>query len=309
MRLTTVGLREPGQGQVLLRHRAIGVNMIDTYFRKGLYPIELPTGIGSEAAGTVEALGRGVDWLKVGDRVAYAAPPPLDGYSQERVIDANWLIKLPIEIDDDIAAAMMLKGLTSWYLLRRSYRMQRGDWMLLYAAAGGVGSIISQWAKAIGARVIGVVGSEAKRALALRSGCDQVLLASDDIVMRVKELTDGDGVPVVYDSIGRDTFMQSLDCLRPHGVMVSFGNASGPVEPVSVLDLMRRGSLYLTRPTLFDFIKVRSELERAAGELFGLVAENKVSIGVHQRYPLRDAVAAHGDLEARRTTGCTVLEP
>jgi len=307
--LQTVGLREPGPGQITVEHRAIGLNMVDTYYRAGLYPLELPSGLGSEAAGIVESIGDAVTGLAVGDRIAYVAPPPLDAYSQRRVLDAKWAVTLPDEIDDATAAAMMLKGLTTWYLLRRSYRIRRGEWMLLYAAAGGVGLIMTQWAKHIGARVIGVVGTEAKRALAIENGCDEVLLSSDDVVGSVRELTQGAGVPVVYDSIGRATFSQSLDCLRPHGFMVSFGNASGPVDPVPLFDLMRRGSLYLTRPTLFDFVRERAELETGAAELFKLVSTRKIQISVHQRYPLAEVAAAHDDLEQRRTTGSTILIP
>lgn len=306
--LQTVGLRKPGPGQVLIAHRAIGLNMVDTYYRAGLYPLELPSGLGSEAAGVVEAVGEDVEGLAPGDRVAYASPPPLDAYSQRRLIEAHWVCKLSDGIDFETAAAMMLKGLTSWYLLRRSYAIQKGDTMLVYAAAGGVGLIITQWAKSLGAHVIGVVGSAAKRALALDNGCDHVFLSTDDIVAEVRALTDG-GVPVVYDSIGRATFMQSLDCLRPHGVMVSFGNASGPVDPISPLELMRRGSLYLTRPTLFDFIRERRALDQAVAELMALVESGKVKIQIHQRYGLEAAADAHRDLEQRQTTGSTVLLP
>jgi NADPH2:quinone reductase len=309
MRFEDVELPPPGRGQVALTHKAIGLNMVDIYYRSGLYPIELPSGLGGEAAGTVIAAGEGVRDLRVGDRVAYAAPPPLDAYSRQRVIDARWLVKLPEEISDKTAAAMMLKGLTSWYLLRRSYAVAPGEWVLLYAASGGAGSIIAQWAAALGARVIGIVGSERKRALAEANGCEYVLLATDNVVSRVREITGGKGVPVVYDSIGRDTFIQSLDCLRPHGVMVSFGNASGPVEPVSLFELTKRGSLYLTRPTLFDFISERRDLERAARELFEMVVNRRVRIRINQEFPLEQAAAAHESLESRQTTACTILLP
>lgn len=305
-----VDVGAPGPEQVRVAHRAIGLNMVDTYYRSGLYPLELPSGLGSEAAGIVVAQGADVTGLAAEDRVAYAAPPPLDAYSEARLMDARWLVKLPDAIDDVTAAAMMLKGLTSWYLLRRSYAVRPSDWVLLYAAAGGVGSITAQWARHLGVRVIGVVGSEAKRSIALDNGCEHVLLArTDHFAARVREISGGEGVAAVYDSIGRDTFYQSLDCLRPHGVMVSFGNASGPVDPVAPLELSKRGSLYLTRPTLYDFIRPRAELDAAAAELFDVVACGAVSIRVPQRYRLADAADAHRDLEARKTTGSSVLIP
>jgi NADPH2:quinone reductase len=300
---------DPGPGQVLVEHSAIGLNMVDTYYRSGLYPIELPSGLGSEAAGIVVAVGDSVTGLSPGDRVAYASPPPLDAYSERRVIEARRLIRLPAGIANETAAAMMLKGLTTWYLLRQSYIVKPGDTILLYAAAGGVGQICVQWARELGARVIGVVGTAAKAELARANGCDEVVLASDDVSARVRALTDGRGVPVVYDSIGRDTFFQSLDCLRPHGVMVSFGNASGPVDPFSPLELLRRGSLYVTRPTLWDFVDEREALEEAAAELFSVVESGAVSISVRQRFPLPDAAEAHRALESRKTTGSTILIP
>ena len=299
----------PKVDQVLIRQTAIGLNFIDTYLRSGLYPTDLPTILGFEGAGVVEAVGERVETIAVGDRVAYVTPPPLDGYSEERLLDAARLVKLPQGVEDETAAAMMLKGMTSWYLLHRSYPVQAGQWIVLYAAAGGVGSILSQWASGIGARVIGIVSTEEKREVALSHGCEHVLLAEEEVVGRVRELTDGEGVPVVYDSIGRDTFVQSLDCLRPHGFMVSFGNASGLVEPFTPLDLQTRGSLYVTRPTLWNFIATRDELIEASSALFNMVGSGKVSIEVSQRYPLSSAAEAHRDLEARRTTGCTVLSP
>jgi NADPH2:quinone reductase len=268
----------------------------------------LPSGLGGEGAGVVTAVGAGVRHVKAGDRVAYTAPPPLGSYSDERVVAARCLVKLPDAIGDQTAAAMMLKGLTAWYLLKRSYKVASGDWILLYAAAGGVGLIAAQWARELGARVIGIVSTPAKRELALAHGCEQVLLDGDDVPRRVRELTSG-GVPVVYDSVGRTTFYQSLDCLRPHGVLVSFGNASGKVEPFSLNELMRRGSLYVTRPTLQDFIGERASLEAGAAELFSLVEKGRVAIEVNQTYALRDAAQAHRDLEARKTTGSTVLIP
>lgn len=299
----------PQSSQVRVRHSAIGLNMIDTYFRSGLYPLELPSGLGCEAAGVVEEVGSSVQGLVPGDRVAYAAPPPLDAYSEARLIDHRWLVRLPDRIAEQDAAAMMLKGLTAWYLLHRSYRVARGDSILFHAAAGGVGLIACQWAKHIGARVIGVVGDRRKREIALANGCDEVLLSGEDLADRVRALTDGEGVPVVYDSVGRDTFLSSLDCLRPHGCLVSFGNASGAVQPFSPMELAKRGSLYLTRPMLFDFIGVHSALEAGSSALFDVVTRGAVRVSVRQRYPLIHAAAAHGDLEQRRTTGSTLLLP
>ena len=304
---TAVG--DPGPGEARVRHSAVGLNFIDVYHRTGLYPLALPSGLGGEAAGVVTATGAGVTHVGVGDRVAYTSPGALGAYSQERVLDARWLVRLPAGIPDEVGAAVMLKGLTSWYLLTRCHAVQAGEWVVLYAAAGGVGLIAAQWAKHLGARVIGVVGTEAKRELALRHGCEHVLLASDDdIARRVRELTGG-GVPVVYDSVGRDTFFQSLDCLHRQGLLVSFGNASGKVEPFSLQELTKRGSLYVTRPTLADYIRERADLDSGSAELFGLIETGVLQIAVNQRYALRDAARAHRDLEARRTTGCTVLIP
>ena len=303
-----VVLAEPGPGQARVAHRAIGVNFIDVYHRTGLYPLTLPSGLGGEGAGVVSAVGPGVTHVVPGDRVAYTAPAPLGSYADERLVDAQWLVKLPPGLSEQTGAAMMLKGLTAWYLLQRSYRVTAGEWILLYAAAGGVGLIAAQWARELGVRVIGVVGSEAKRQLALAHGCEHVLLDGDDIPRRVRELSGG-GVPVVYDSVGRTTFYQSLDCLRPHGLLVSFGNSSGKVEPFGLQELTKRGSLYVTRPTLYDFIRDRHALETGAAELLALVEQGKVAIAVNQTYALRDAAQAHRDLEARRTTGCTVLIP
>jgi len=298
----------PSAGEARVAHRAIGVNFIDVYHRTGLYPLALPSGLGGEGAGVVTAVGAGVTHVAPGDRVAYTAPAPLGSYATERNVDARWLVKLPASLDEKTGAAMMLKGLTAWYLLKRSYAVARGDWIVLYAAAGGVGLIAAQWANELGARVIGIVGSEAKRELALRAGCEHVLLDGDDIAARVRELSNG-GVPAVYDSVGRTSFYQSLDCLRPHGVLVSFGNSSGKVEPFGLQELTKRGSLYVTRPTLFDFIRDRASLEAGAAELFALVAQGRVKIEVNQTYALDDAAQAHRDLEARKTTGCTVLIP
>ncbi|HEX5047683.1 MAG TPA: quinone oxidoreductase [Gammaproteobacteria bacterium] len=304
-----VAVPEPDAGQARVVHSAVGVNFIDVYHRTGLYPLTLPSGLGGEAAGVVAAVGPGVTHVRAGDRVAYTAHAPLGAYSTERVLDARWLVRLPAKIREETGAAMMLKGLTAWYLLHRSYKVAAGDWIVLYAAAGGVGSIAAQWARQLGARVIGIVGSDAKRELALANGCEHVLLSSDPIPARVRELTGGAGAPVVYDSVGRDTFLQSLDCLRPHGVLVSFGNSSGKVEPFSLLELMRRGSLYVTRPTLIDFIRAREDLEAGCRVLFELVVSGAVEIEIGQRYALRDAAHAHRDLEARSTTGSSILLP
>jgi len=304
-----VAVPDPKAGQARVKHTAVGVNFIDVYHRTGLYPLPLPSGLGSEAAGVVVATGAGVNHVRSGDRVAYNAPGSLGSYSQERVLDARWLVKLPRAIDDRTGAAIMLKGLTAWYLLERSYEVASGEWILLYAAAGGVGMIAAQWARHLGARVIGVVSTEAKRALALAHGCEHVLLARDDVRARVRELTGGRGVPVVYDSVGRDTFFQSLDCLDRHGLLVSFGNASGKVEPFELQELTKRGSLYVTRPTLGDFIRERADLDAASRELFGLIERGVIKIEVNQTYALADAATAHRDLEARRTTGSTVLTP
>jgi NADPH2:quinone reductase len=308
LRYQNVEVPAPGEGEARVAHRAIGVNFIDVYHRTGLYPLTLPSGLGGEGAGVVTAVGPKVLHVKVGDRVAYTAPPPLGSYSDERVVAARCLVKLPDAIADETAAAMMLKGLTAWYLLKRSYKVAPGDWILLYAAAGGVGLIAAQWARELGARVIGIVSTPAKREIALAHGCEHVLLDGDDIPRRVRELANG-GVPVVYDSVGRTSFYQSLDCLRPHGVLVSFGNSSGKVEPFGLHELMRRGSLFVTRPTLQDFIGERAALEAGAAELFDLVEKRRVAIEVNQKYALRDAAQAHRDLEARKTTGSTVLVP
>jgi NADPH2:quinone reductase len=298
----------PKAGEARVAHRAIGLNYIDVYHRTGLYPLTLPSGLGGEGAGIVTAVGPGVTHVAPGDRVAYTAPAPLGSYSDERVLDARWLVRLPEAIDFNTGAAMMLKGLTAWYLLKRSYRVQAGEFIVLYAAAGGVGLIASQWARELGARVIGIVGSAAKAKLALAHGCEHALIEGDDIAKRVREISGG-GVPVVYDSVGKTTFFQSLDCLRPHGLLVSFGNSSGKVEPFGLAELTKRGSLYVTRPTLYDFIRERSALEEGCAALFALVERGRVKIEVHQTYALRDAATAHRDLEARRTTGCTVLLP
>jgi len=302
-------LPEPGPGEVRIAHTAVGVNFIDCYFRSGLYPVELPSGLGSEAAGTVVAIGPGVTNVAPGDRVAYANPPPAQSYSEECVMNAKWLVRIPNGIAEETAAAMMLKGLTSWYLLRRTYRVQAGDWILLYAAAGGVGLIATQWASHLGARVIGVVSTEQKREIALENGCEEVLLADSEIAAQVRELTGGEGTPVVYDSVGRDTLFTSLDCLRTRGLLVSFGNASGPVDSLPLLELAKRGSLYVTRPTLWDHVRRPEDLREACDELFRLVGAGDLKIEIGQRFPLSAAADAHRALEGRRTTGSTVLVP
>jgi NADPH2:quinone reductase len=304
-----INLRDPEPGQARVAHSAIGLNFIDTYYRSGVYPVPLPSGLGSEAAGVVTAVGKGVTHVAVGDRVAYANPPPVQAYSEECVMDARWLVKLPGEIDDETAAAMMLKGWTVWYLFRRTYVVKPDDWIVLYAAAGGVGLIACQWAKRIGARVIGIVGTDAKRKLALTHGCEAVVLADDDVVGAVKELTDGAGAPVVYDSVGRDTLYQSLDCLSPRGLLVSFGSSSGTVDALPLNELAKRGSLYVTRPTLWSYVTNRAEVEAASGELFELVRGGDIRIEIGQRFALQDAAEAHRALEGRRTTGSTVLMP
>jgi NADPH:quinone reductase-like Zn-dependent oxidoreductase len=309
LELVDLPVADPGPGQVRIAHEVIGLNMIDTYCRTGLYPLELPSGLGSEAAGRVTHTGSGVTNFRPGMRVAYAAPAPFDAYSEERLIDARWLVALPDAIDSARAAAIMLKGMTSWYLLHRSYHVAAGDWLLVLAAAGGVGSLLVPWAAALGANVIGVVGTEAKAARAQANGAGHVLCGYDNLSARVRAITRGKGVAAVYDSVGRDSFMHSLDCLAPHGVMVSYGNSSGPVDPIAPLELMRRGSLYLTRPTVFDFIGERTELEAASSALFARIAAGDLDVQVNQRYRLADVAEAHRALEARQTTGATVLEP
>jgi NADPH:quinone reductase len=302
-----LGRPEPDEAQV--RQTAIGLNYIDVYDRTGLYPGELPSGLGREAAGVITALGRRVRGFKIGDRVAYVLSRP-GAYCEVRNVPAERLVKVPRGIFDEQAAALMLKGLTAHYLLRRTYRVARGETILVHAAAGGVGLILCQWARALGAKVIGVVGSDAKAELARRHGCKHVLiLGRDELAAEVRRLTKGEGVAVVYDSVGKDTFMDSLDCLRPLGMMVTYGNASGPVPPVSPLELSKRGSLFLTRPTLFNYIATRQALDAAARELFAVVKSRAVRVRIGQRYPLTDAAQAHRDLEARRTTGSTVLIP
>ncbi len=309
LRYESIELPEPGAGEIRIRHTAIGLNLIDTYQRSGLYPLELPSGLGSEAAGVVEAVGEGVDSLQLGDRVAYTGRPPM-AYSQARNWPADRAVAIPDGISDEEAAAVMLKGLTTWYLLHRSYVVQPGDTILLYAAAGGVGSLATQWATHLGARVIGIVSNQAKAEVARQHGCSDVLMADDgDIPGKVRQLTDGEGVAAVYDSVGKDSFWDSLDSLRPHGTLVSFGNASGAVEPFAPLELAKRGSLFVTRPVLFDFISTPESLREACAVMFKAIADGAMKIHVNQRYPLAEAAQAHRDIEARKTTGSTVLLP
>jgi NADPH2:quinone reductase len=287
----------------------VGVNFVDTYQRSGLYPLPLPSGLGSEGAGVVDAVGPGVTHARPGDRVAYAGGPP-GSYAEVRVIPADRLLKLPVGISDQQAAAMMLKGMTVQYLIRRTYKVQPGDTVLFHAAAGGVGLIACQWLKALGATVIGTVGSDEKAELARAHGCDHaVVYTREDFPQRVRELTRGKGVPVVYDSVGKSTFQGSLDCLHPLGLMVSFGNASGPVPPFEPSLLTQKGSLYLTRPTLATYTASRADLEATAKDLFDVVLSGKVKIEINHTYALRDAQQVHRDLESRKTTGSVVMLP
>jgi len=310
LRWEEVEVSDPGPGQIRIRQSAVGLNYIDVYHRTGLYPLpSLPWTLGMEGAGRVDAVGAGVTELQVGDRVAYASPP-VGAYAEVRLIAADRVVALPEAIDDQTAAAMMLQGMTAQYLLRRTYRVQPGDAILLHAAAGGVGLIASQWARQLGATVIGTVGSDDKAELARAHGCDHVIVYTrENFVERVREITNGQGVAVVYDSVGQATFMGSLDCLRPLGMMVSFGNASGPVQPFDPGLLAAKGSLFLTRPTLMTYTAQRADLMASAAELFQVVASGAVRIEVRQTYPLAEAAQAHRDLEARKTTGSTVLLP
>ena len=301
-----VELGEPGPGEVRIRQHAVGLNYIDVYHRTGLYPQQTPFTPGVEGAGTVEALGPGVTALSVGDRVAYAGP--IGSYSEERLIDADRLVRLPDEISFDQAAAMMLQGMTVRMLLRAVHRVEAGETILVHAAAGGVGLIMCQWAKALGATVIGTVSTDEKAELARAHGCDHpIIYTRQDFVAEVGRITGGDKLPVVYDSVGKDTFLKSLECLHPRGLMVSYGNASGPPDPIAPGLLAQKGSLFLTRPTLFHYIAKREELEQSASELFGLVLDGKVKIEIGQRFALKDASEAHRALETRKTTGSTVL--
>jgi NADPH2:quinone reductase len=309
MRWIDVEVGEPGVGEIRVKHHAVGLNYIDVYFRTGLYQQPLPGSLGMEAAGVIEAVGSGVDGFKVGDRVAYAARPP-GAYCEVRVMAAAGVVKLPDALSFEQGAAMMLQGMTAQYLLRRTYPVRAGQTILIHAAAGGVGLIACQWAKALGATVIGTVGSDEKAELARAHGCDHTIIYTrENFSQRVREITNGEGVPVVYDSIGRDTYLGSLDSLAPLGMLVSFGNASGALAPIDSAALASRGSLFFTRPTLFSYIAQRADLEQTAQELFDVVLAGKVKIGINQTYALRDVGEAHQALEQRRTTGSTVLLP
>ena len=307
--LEDVAVGDPGPGQARLRHVAVGINFADTYFRTGMYPVPLPAGMGVEAAGIVEAVGEGVTNVKPGDRVTYTGfVNTLGAYSTERLIPAAPLIRLPDAIPFETAAAMTMRGLTSAYLMRRIWPLATGDTILLHAAAGGVGLIVSQWAKVLGLNVIGTVSSEAKAEIARAHGCDHVILyGREDVAKRVRELTGGAGVSVVYDSVGKDTFEGSLDSLKRRGLLVCVGTASGPIPPINAMQLAVKGSLYVTRPALADYVADPAEKAALAAEMFGHVEAGRIRIEINQRYQLRDAVQAHRDLEARRTTGSSIF--
>ena len=308
MRWEEVEVGSPGPGQVLVRNTAVGLNFIDVYHRIGLYPNTMPFTPGLEGAGVIEALGPKVKEFKVGDHVAYAQP--MGSYAEMCLRPADRLVKIPAGIDDKVAAAIMLKGMTAWYLVRRTYKVKKGDTILVHAAAGGVGQILCQWAKHLGATVIGTVGSDEKAVLAKKAGCKHVIVTSKEkFPERVKAITKGKGVPVVYDGVGKDTFMDSLDCLAPLGLMVSFGNASGAVTQFNPGVLAQKGSLFLTRPTLNTYTATREDLMKAARDLFAVVKNKAVKISINQTYALREAAQAHTDLEARKTTGSTILLP
>lgn len=309
MKLEDVDLPSPGEGEVRVRHKAIGLNFIDTYHRSGLYPVNLPSGLGLEAAGVVEDIGKGVEGIKRGDRVAYGVGP-IGAYAEAKNHPARRLSRLPDSISYEQAAAMMLKGMTARYLLRETYRVLPGDPVLIQAAAGGVGLILCQWANALGAIVIGTAGSPEKVKLAAANGCHHVIdYSKEDVAKRVREITGGKGVAVVYDGVGQATVMASLDSLRPRGLFVTFGNASGPVKALDTLWLSQRGSLYLTRPTLMAYVADDNDLQATASDLFAMVTSGKVKIAINQRYKLADAAQAQRDLESRKTTGATVLLP
>jgi NADPH2:quinone reductase len=309
LRLEEMALPEPGPGQARVRHSAIGVNFIDTYHRTGLYKLPLPSGLGVEASGVVDAVGPGVPHVKPGDRVAYVARPP-GAYAEAAVVPADRLVQIPDGVSDEVAAAAMLKGMTVWMLIRRIHAVKPGENVLFHAAAGGVGLIAMQWLRALGARTIATVGSEEKGGRAAAAGAaDVIVYTREDFVKRVRELTNGEGVPVVYDSVGKSTFEGSLDCLSPLGLMVSYGNASGPVPPFDLAQLAAKGSLFLTRPTLFSYTARREDLEEGARELFGVLRSGEVRVEVKHRWPLAQAAQAHRALEGRHTTGSIVLVP
>jgi NADPH:quinone reductase len=309
LRWEDVTVGDPIPGQARVRHTAVGVNFIDTYHRTGLYKLPLPSGLGVEAAGVVEAVGSGVAHVRAGDRVAYVSRPP-GAYAQAALVPADRLVRIPDGVSDEAAAAAMLKGMTVWMLVRRIHAVKPGETVLFHAAAGGVGLIAMQWLRALGARTIATVGSEEKGRLALAAGASEVVVYTrEDFVARVREFTRGAGVPVVYDSVGRSTFEGSLDCLSPMGLMVSYGNASGPVPPFEIATLAAKGSLFLTRPTLFSYTARREDLEEGAGELFGVIGSGQVRVEVKHRWPLERAADAHRALEGRETTGSIVLVP
>lgn len=309
LKLETVELPAPGPGQARVRHTAIGLNYIDTYHRSGLYPVPMPSGIGLEAAGIVEAIGEGVSEVKVGDRVAYGSGP-LGAYAEAQNCFAAGLIKLPDTIKDDEAAALMMKGLTTRYLFKETFKVQKGDTVLFHAAAGGVGLVACQWAKHLGVNLIGTAGSDEKCALAKSHGAAHVInYRTENVVERVMEITDGKKVPVVYDGVGKDTFIMSLDCLQPRGLLASFGNASGAVTGVDLGILAAKGSLYVTRPTMVHYMMTPAERTAATTDLFDVVASGAVKVDINQRYALADAAQAHRDIEARATTGATIIEP
>ncbi len=309
MRLEDVEVAPPAADEVQLRHTAIGINFIDVYDRTGFYPQPLPAGLGREGAGVITAVGRKVRGLKPGQRVAYVTAQP-GSYCEVRNVPAERVVKVPAGVSDEQAAVLMLKGMTACYLLRHTCDVKRGDVIVVHAAAGGVGSLLCQWGRALGATVIGVVGSEDKARLAKRNGCKHVLIRNrDEIAASVKKFTKGLGAHVIYDAVGKDTFFESLDCLRKRGLMVSYGSSSGPVAPISPAELVKRGSLFLTRPTLFDYTADRTDLERMARETFSAVKKKWVKVRINQRYALADAQRAHEDLEARRTTGASVIVP
>ena len=309
LQFTDHELPPPGTGEVRIHHGAIGLNFIDTYQRSGLYPLAFPTGLGLEAAGTVEAIGLGVTRFSIGDRAGYCTGP-IGAYAQANNVPEGRAVKLPDTIDDVTAAGGMLKGFTAHFLLRRVFSVESGQTILFHAAAGGVGSIACAWANHLGATVIGTVGSEAKAALAEAHGCTHTIdYTKEDFVARVADITGGTGVPVVYDSVGKSTFYGSLDCLSRRGMLVNFGNASGPPEPLNILELSSKGSLFVTRPTLFDYVSTTAELDQAAKDLFAVISSGAVKIEVNQRFALADAAEAHRALEARTTTGVTILIP
>ena len=309
LRWEEVTVGDPGPSEIRVKHTAIGLNYIDTYHRTGLYPLPLPHGIGMEGAGHVTAIGNGVTDLAVGDRVAYAGPPP-GSYAEERLMAASTAVKIPNSVDDETAAAMMLKGMTAQYLIRQTYPVKAGDTILIHAAAGGVGQIVCQWAKSLGATVIGTVGNDEKAEMIRALGCDHpIVYTREDFVEKVMDITAGAKLPVVYDSVGQDTFMKSLDCLQPLGTMVSFGQSSGAVPPLDLGIFAQKGSLFFTRPTLMTYTANRADLLAMTDDLFTVVQDGTVKIAIDQRFALQDARAAHEALEGRQTTGSTILLP